>query len=334
MEENKMKSAFANWRNARFATRNVHGGMKDKDEAKQRFCEDMRKLNITVAAIQETYTEEETYINIEGDTIISMGKGTSNNEYHYGQGFYLSKEATARKEGYKRVSNRLSYLRLYASISENGKKNIITFINVYAPTAMKTRQMPAETENFYEQLKALYAEQKATSTLVFVMGDFNGKIGQRRSDEESVFMGKFGKGTRNQNGHYVANMALENNLYISNTAFYHPLSKRATWRGYIHGNRYCNQIDYIMVPDLIKKGLRQSRTHHYYLRSLRYESDHGMVVTTIDMSAYYNAVKKINRVKEINIDLELIRQETEKRRMYQRVLQEELQKAVELNNGM
>lgn len=123
MAENKGPSIIANWNKARFATRNLHGGLRHKFQ-KEILCEDMRSRNIMVAALQETYIPDTSLYLDEGTRgiIVPMGKGDNHNEHHYGQAFYLSKEAKSRMEGVQRVSNRLSYLRLYASTKENGEK--------------------------------------------------------------------------------------------------------------------------------------------------------------------------------------------------------------------
>ncbi len=97
----------------------------------------------------------------------------------------------------------------------------------------------------------------------------------------------------------------------------------------IYGKRYCNQINYIMIPDITWKGLKQSRAHHYYLRGLRFESDHGMVVTTLDMGAYYKATKQTCHNSNISVNLELLRQNepcksNEERKTYRGLYQEAL----------
>lgn len=152
MEAEKGPSIIAKWTKAKFATRNLHGGIQYPFQMAT-LCNDMQHHQIMVAALQETYTQQEDFVYMSDDEethILSMGKDPQG--HHYGQGFYLSKEARSHLADFKRVSNRLSFIRLYASYTEEGKKNIITFINVYAPTGMITRARREETEEFYHQL--------------------------------------------------------------------------------------------------------------------------------------------------------------------------------------
>ena len=56
--------------------------------------------------------------------------------------------------------------------------------------------------------------------MVFVAGDFNSRIGQKR-EEDSEIMGVYTKGPRNIHGQYLADFLHESRMFLSNTAFKH-----------------------------------------------------------------------------------------------------------------
>ena len=58
-------------------------------------------------------------------------------------------------------------------------KGQLTLINVYGPTSVNTAREPELGSAFYSQVQAVYSAEKEKSALVFIMGDFNSKIGVR-----------------------------------------------------------------------------------------------------------------------------------------------------------
>ena len=88
---------------------------------------------------------------------------------------------------------------------------------------------------------------ECVSYMTFIAGDFNSKLGLRLDPSER-FMGNYGKGTRNRNGHLLANFLAERDFFAANTAFKHHMRHRSTWHGYIQNAHRYNQIDYILIP--------------------------------------------------------------------------------------
>jgi hypothetical protein len=155
---------------------------------------------------------------------------------------------------------------------------------------------PQEQEKFFSQLQQTYDECRRHSVAVFIGGDWNSKLGLRtpkgRDEEEEKFMGNFGKGTRNKNGDRLAMFLVANNLYAANTHFQHSMRHRSTWGGAIKDRatgalkQYFNQIDYILVDQQLKSGLRDSRAYN----GQDFNSDHSLVVTRIDISAVFKQI--------------------------------------------
>ena len=69
----------------------------------------------------------------------------------YGQGFYISDDWINNLFGIKLISNRISIIQFY--LDEREQSNLLTIINVYAPTSFITEHNLVETEEFYQTLK-------------------------------------------------------------------------------------------------------------------------------------------------------------------------------------
>ena len=111
-----------------------------------------------------------------------------------------------------------------------------------------------EATDFYSQLQQVYDTYSAKSHYVIIAGDLNSKLGVKLNREET-FMRSHGKGTRNRNGHLLAEFLQNNRLYATNTTFDVPLKQRTTWSMQIQGKMRYNQIDYIIIPiDRLRKG--------------------------------------------------------------------------------
>ena len=86
-------------------------------------------------------------------------------------------------------------------------------IQVYAPTS-NTEE--AEVERFYENLPTRPFRTNAQKTVLFIIGDWNAKVG---SQETPGVTGKFGLGIRNEAGQRLIEFCQENALVTANTLF-------------------------------------------------------------------------------------------------------------------
>ena len=82
------------------------------------------------------------------------------------------------------------------SVRFQGKPFNITVIQVYAPSS-NTEE--AEVEHFYEALQDLL-ELTPKKDVLFIIGDWNAKVGSQESQETPGVTGKFGLGIRNEAG--------------------------------------------------------------------------------------------------------------------------------------
>ena len=108
------------------------------------------------------------------------------------------------------------------SVRFQGKPLNITVIQVYAPTSNAEE---AEVERFYEDLEDLL-ELTPKKDVIFIIGDWNAKVG---SQETPGVTGKFGLGTRNEEGQRIIEICQENALVIANTLFQQHKRRLYTW---------------------------------------------------------------------------------------------------------
>ncbi len=74
------------------------------------------------------------------------------------------------------------------------------------------RDNPQKTEVFYRDLKQLHQQLQKKHSIVLLGGDFNAKLGMKQNDLE-VFIGNYGKGSRNENGELLTDFLLEEKLF-------------------------------------------------------------------------------------------------------------------------
>ena len=96
------------------------------------------------------------------------------------------------------------------SVCFQGKQFNITVNQVYALT---NNAEEAEVEQFYEDIQDLL-ELTPTKNVLFVIGDWNAKVG---SQEIPGVSGKFGLGVQNEAGQRLIVFCQENALVIANT---------------------------------------------------------------------------------------------------------------------
>lgn len=154
----------------------------------------------------------------------------------YGVGFIIKKYLTNYVESFIGVSERIALMNLKLP----GYKDPWTIIQVYSPTEQSDT---VSIESFYLDLNKTIQDY-AYKNLV-VIGDFNGQIGERQPEEDTV-LGPFvyGKKARSRNGERLVNFAQENGLRILNTVFKKKESKMWTWSS--PDGKTKNQIDFIM----------------------------------------------------------------------------------------
>jgi len=104
-----------------------------------------------------------------------------------------------------------------------GKPFNITVIQVYVLTSNADE---AEVEWFYEDLQDLLVLSPPKKDVLFIIGDWNAKIG---SQETTEVTSKFGLGVQNEAGQRLIEFCQENALVIANTLFQQHKRRLYTW---------------------------------------------------------------------------------------------------------
>ena len=136
------------------------------------------------------------------------------------------------------------------SVCLQGKPFSITVIQVYAPTSDVEE---AEVEQFCEDLQDLFLELTPQKDVLFIIGDWNGKVG---SQETPGVTGKFGLGVRNEKGKRQIEFCQENALIIANTLFQQHKRRLYTWAD----GQNQNQIDCILCSQRWRSSIQSTKT--------------------------------------------------------------------------
>nr|VZI39076.1 unnamed protein product [Spirometra erinaceieuropaei] len=120
----------------------------------------------------------------------------------------LSRQADLVLLVWEPVNDRMVYVRL-----KDHCRNI-SIVSVYAPTSTTEQR---DEEAFYSQLRAL-VERLPRRDLLIVAGDWNGRTGPG-DPTTSHLLGRFGLGSRCENGERLLNFADRNRLLVTNTCF-------------------------------------------------------------------------------------------------------------------
>nr|VZI52488.1 unnamed protein product [Spirometra erinaceieuropaei] len=126
----------------------------------------------------------------------------------HGVAIALSQQADLALLAWEPVNDRMAYVRL------KGHFTNISIVAVYAPTSAAEQR---DKEAFYSQLQAL-VERLPRRDMLIVAGDWNGRTGPGDSTT-SHLLGRFGLGSRCENGERLLNFADRNRLLLTNTCF-------------------------------------------------------------------------------------------------------------------
>ena len=162
-----------------------------------------------------------------------------------------------------------------------------TTYRVYAPTS--THDLNT-IEQFYGLLHTTVDKVNSGDTLI-IMGDFNAKIG--KGEDTRCGVGKFGLGSRNESGDKLAEFCHVNNLIITNTTFDHHKRNLHTWKS--PGDRYRNQIDYILIRRRWKSSIKDAKA----FPGADCDTDH--ILSVAKMQIKLSKVSKIQKSRRLNV---------------------------------
>ena len=204
---------------------------------------ELKKLNVAVAGIQETKWFGQDVWNADEYTLLHSGRALPGDGEpllrNEGVGIVLDRYATVawKKAGetWEAVSSRIVTARL--QIAQRGCRRCggtrwtdhryLSLMSVYAPTAKAPPGIKAKfVADFQRTLDAL-----PVGDVVLLLGDFNAHVGKRSSEDDvwREVRGLHGLGTCNEAGEQLLELCAINNLTIMNTWFKKKPVHLGTW---------------------------------------------------------------------------------------------------------
>nr|VZI51184.1 unnamed protein product [Spirometra erinaceieuropaei] len=180
------------------------------------------------------------------------------------------------------INGRMAYVRL------KGHFTNISFVAVYALNSATEQR---DKEAFYSQLQAL-VERLPRRDLLIV----GGRTGPG-DPTTSHLLGRFGLGSRCENGERLLNFADRNRLLVTNTCFQHRKKRLLTW--YSNNGRTASQIDYIQVSSRFRSWVHDSRSMRGAETGNAHGSDHVLVRTRLKV--HLSSAPKMPRPRRLNV---------------------------------
>ena len=168
---------------------------------------ELSRLNVDIAALQETRLAEAASLKEKDYTFFWQGKAKDEKREH-GVGFAVKNSLLKMVEPPSNGSERILTMRLNTTTCP------ITLVSVYAPTNMAT---PEVKDKFYESLCASF-QKLPPNDQVILLGDLNARVG---SDYEAwpSCLGKFNVGKVNENGQRLLEFCSQFQLCVANSFF-------------------------------------------------------------------------------------------------------------------
>ncbi|BHF85091.1 hypothetical protein SprV_1002824900 [Sparganum proliferum] len=132
--------------------------------------------------------------------------------------------------------------------------------------------------------------------LLIVAGDWTGRTGPG-DPTTSHLLGRFGLGSRCENGERLLNFADRNRLLVTNTCFQHRQKHLLTW--YSNDGRTASQIDYILVSSRFRSWVHDSRSMRGAETGNAYGSDH--VLVRARLKVHLSSAPKMPRPRRLDV---------------------------------
>ena len=130
--------------------------------------------------------------------------------------------------------------------------------------------------------------------MLFVMGDFNAKVGRREPSAMSSAVGLYGLGETNEAGEQLEDFCLEHELALANTMFKQHPRRLYTWTSPDGNTR--NQIDYISIAHRWKTSLMNCCTYP----GADCDTDHQLLEATLKVRL--GKRQKQNSIPPLNLE--------------------------------
>ena len=236
---------------------------------------ELKRLNIDIAALQETRLPSNGSLKEEDYTFFWQGKAPEEHRVH-GVGFAVRNSLLSSVEPPSEGTARILSLRLTTIL---GPVNIMS---AYAPTLCSTAE---EKDDFYGQLETAIKEIPPSEHL-YLLGDFNARIGSDHFSQPRC-IGHFGVGKLNENEQRLLELCSFHDLCITNTFFTTKPHHRVSWRH--PRSRHWHQLDLVITRRPLLNSVLSTRSYH----SADCDTDHSMVASKVRLHP-----KRIHRSKQ------------------------------------
>ena len=226
---------------------------------------ELSRLNIDVAALQETRFPEDGSLRERNYTFFWQGKSTEEARIH-GVGFAVRNSLLSTIKPPTGGSERLLTMQMTASTGP------VTFISTYAPTLTSTAD---EKDRFYEALDATIKSVPNKEGL-YILGDFNARVG---ADHKAwpTSLGRLGVGKMNENGQRLLELCSFHKLAITNTFFENKARHKVSWSH--PRSKHWHQLDLILARRQDLNSVRNTRSYH----SAECDTDHILVRAKVNL---------------------------------------------------
>ena len=235
---------------------------------------ELTRLNIDIAALQETRLADSGTIREKNYTFFWQGKKDDQRREH-GVGFAVNNKLLKMISEPTEGTERLLTMRLNTS---QGPANIIC---AYAPTNCSEEE---PKDIFYEQLDSVI-KNIPTKEQIILLGDFNARVG---ADYESwdICLGKHGTGKMNGNGQRLLEFCTLHKLCVTNTFFGTKPHHQVSWRH--PRSKLWHQLDLVITRKENMRNIKLTRVFH----SADCDTDHSLVSCTLHIKP-----KKVHRAR-------------------------------------
>ncbi|XP_068680344.1 craniofacial development protein 2-like [Montipora foliosa] len=237
---------------------------------------ELHRLNIDMAALQETRLPENGSLKEEHYTFFWQGK-SADEPREQGVGFAVRNSLLQIIEPPTDGTERILKLRLS---TVEGHVNIIC---VYAPTLLATVETK---DHFYESLDTALSTIPA-SEHIYVIGDFNARVYSDREAWPNV-VGHHGTGKMNDNGQRLLELCCYHNLCITNTFFQNKACHKVSWRH--PRSKHWHQLDLVVTRRDSINSVCKTRAYH----SADCDTDHSLIASKVKLKP-----KKLHHTKPV-----------------------------------
>ena len=236
---------------------------------------ELRRLNIDIAALQETRLAADGMLRENDYTFFWQGRSIEEPRLH-GVGFAVKNSLLPMIVPPTGGSERILSLCLSTS------SGMVNVISAYAPTLCSPQEMK---DQFYEDLDNIINKIPETEHII-LLGDFNARVGAEHSSWPDC-LGHFGVGKMNDNGQRLLELCSLRKLCITNTFFNTKPQHKVSWRHPRSG--HWHQLDMIITRRAVLNSVLVTRSY----QSADCDTDHSLVCSKLRLLP-----KKIHHTKQ------------------------------------